>query len=158
MPESSVLATIAEGDRLLLDTSLLAAYLDDTEATHPVARHILDELVKSGRNPAVVSMITVMEILVRPLRRTPPGHHTVLAFLRTHPNLTCVPVDLQVAQEAAHLRAAKRFSTPDALVVGTGIAAQVRHLVTNDRSWVTKLAEMSPRISVIRTGDHLPFP
>jgi Predicted nucleic acid-binding protein, contains PIN domain len=158
MPQSSLLATIADGDRLLLDTSLLAAYLDDTETTHPVARHVLDELVKSGRNPAVVSMITVMEILVRPLRRTPPGHHTILAFLRTHPYLTCVPVDLQVAQEAAHLRAAKRFSAPDALVVGTGIATQVRHLVTNDRNWLTKLADMSPRISVIRTGDHLPFP
>jgi predicted nucleic acid-binding protein len=156
--ESSLLAAIAEGDRILLDTTVLAAYLDTTDATHSVARHVLDELVATGRNPAVVSMVTVMEILIRPMRSTPPGHHTVLAFLRTHPNLSCVPIDLQVAQEAAHLRADKKLAPPDALIVGTGLAAQVRHLVTNDRDWSRRLAPMSARIAVVVTSSHLPFP
>lgn len=158
MSEASLVAKIAAGDRLLLDTTVLAAFLDATDATHPVARYVLDELVASGRNPAIVSMITVMEILVRPLRASPPGHHTVLAFLRTHPNLVCVPVDLQIAQDAAHLRADRRFAPPDALIVGTGIATQVRHLVTNDLSWSGKLKTMSERIAVVPTSDHLPFP
>ena len=158
MPESSLLGAIAEGDRLLLDTTVLAAFLDATDATHPVARHILAELVATGRNPAVVSMVAVMEILVRPIRATPPGHHTVLAFLRTHPNLTCVPIDLQVAQEAAHLRADKKLASPDALIVATGLATQVRHLVTNDHDWSQKLATMSSRIAVVRMSSHLPFP
>lgn len=158
MTETSLLDAIADGDRLLLDTTILAAYLDATDATHPVARYVLGELVESGRNPGVVSMITVMEILVRPLRASPPGHHTVLAFLRGHPNLECVPVDLQVAQEAAHLRAADRFAPPDALIVGTGLAVQVRHLVTNDRDWTPKLARMAERIAVVQASDHLPFP
>jgi predicted nucleic acid-binding protein len=155
---SSLLRAIAEGDRVLPDTTVLAAYLDATDATHPVARHVVDELVATGRNPAVVSMVTVMEILVRPMRATPPGHHTVLAFLRTHPNLTCVPVDLQVAQEAAHLRADKKLAPPDALIVATGLAAQVRHLITNDHDWSGKLATSSSRITVVQTSSHLPFP
>lgn len=158
MSESSLLEAIAEGDRLLLDTTVLAAFLDATDATHPIARHILTELVATGRNSAVVSMITVMETLVRPMRATPPGHHTVLAFLRSHPNLTCVPVDLQVAQEAAHLRADRKFAPPDALIVGTGLATQVRHIVTNDHNWSRKLATMSSRISVVQASSHLPFP
>lgn len=158
MSDSSLLAAIAEGDRVQLDTTVLAAYLDRTDETHPVARHILDDLVATGRNPAVVSMVTVMAILVRPMRTTPPGHHTVLAFLRTHPNLTCVPVDLQVAQEAAHLRADRKLAPPDALIVGTGLATQVRHLVTNDHSWSRKLATMSSRIAVVQTSAHLPCP
>jgi predicted nucleic acid-binding protein len=155
---SSLLQSIAEGDRLLLDTTVLAAFLDATDATHPVARHVVNELVASGRNPAVVSMVTVMEILVRPMRATPTGHHTVLAFLRTHPNLTCVPVDLQVAREAAQLRADRKLGPADALIVGTGLAAQVRHLITNDRDWSGKLAAMSSRIAVVQTSSHLPFP
>ena len=53
---------------------------------------------------------------------------------------------LQIAQDAAFLRADKRFSPPDALVVATGLATQVRHLVTNDHDWSTKLASMSTRI------------
>ena len=158
MSESSLLKAIAEGDRVLLDTTVLAAYLDATDATHPVARHILEDLVAGGRNLAVVSMITVMEILVRPMRATPPGHHTVLAFLRSHPNLACVPVDLHVAQEAAHLRADKKLAPPDALIVGTGLATQVRHLVTNDDDWSRKLAPISPRIAVVQASSHLPFP
>jgi predicted nucleic acid-binding protein len=155
---SSLLEAIAEGDRVLFDTTVLAAFLDATDATHPVARHVVSELVASGRNPAVVSMVTVMEILVRPMRATPPGHHTVLAFLRTYPNLTCVPVDLQAAQEAAHLRAERRFAPPDALIVGTGQAAHVRHLITNDHDWSGKLATMSSRIAVVQMSSHLPFP
>lgn len=158
MPELALLDTIKEGDRLLLDTTVLAAFFDANDATHPVAAHVLNELVATGRNPAIISMVTVMEILVRPMRAVPPGHHTVLGFLRSHPNLTCVPVDLQVAQDAAHLRADKRLAPPDALIVGTGLAAQVRHLVTNDSNWSTKLATMSGRISVVRTSSFLPFP
>jgi predicted nucleic acid-binding protein len=156
MTKLSLTDSIPAGDRLLLDTTVLAAYFDATDETHPAARHVLDQLVASGRNPAVVSMITVMEILIRPLRASPPGHHTVLAFLRNHPHLDCVPVDLQVAQEAAHLRAAKRFAPPDALIVGTGLAAQVGVLVTNDRSWQRRLGEMLDRVRVVLTSEHLP--
>ncbi len=158
MSEASLLGKIAAGDRLLLDTTILAAFLDATDATHSVARYVLKELVETGRNPAVVSMITVMEILIRPLRASPPGHHTVLAFLRTHPHLECVRVDLQVAQEAAHLRAAENFAPPDAMIVGTGIATQVRLLVTNDHNWTRKLGKMATRITVVQASDHLPFP
>jgi predicted nucleic acid-binding protein len=158
MSLASLQGAIPDGDRILLDTTAIAAYLDRSEATHPVTRHILEQFVALGRNPAVISMITVMELLVRPLRASPPGHHTLLAFLRNHPNLDAVPVDLQVAQDAAFLRAAHRLSPPDALVVGTGLAAQVGHLVTNDRKWSTNLIAMADRIRVVTLSDHLPFP
>ena len=158
MGQSTLERAIPEGDRILLDTTALAAYLDASESTHPVARHILDELVASGRNPAVVSMITAMEILVRPLRMTPPGHHTVLSFIRNQPHLTAVPIDLQVAQDAAFLRAAHRMSPPDALIVGTGLASQVGHLITNDADWTPKLKALAARIRVCTLSDHLPWP
>ena len=158
MSLTSLEAAIPAGDRLLLDTTVIAAYLDATDATHPVARHVLKEFVATGRNPAVISMVTVMAILVRPFRANPPGHHTVLAFLRTHPHLECIPVDLQVAQDAAFLRADKRFSPPDSLVVATGLATQVRHLITNDHNWAGKLARMTARIRVAETASFLPFP
>ncbi|MBI3745833.1 MAG: PIN domain-containing protein [Chloroflexi bacterium] len=158
MSIASLVRAVPEGDRILLDTTAVAAYLDYSEVTHPVTRYILEEFVALGRNPALISMITVMELLVRPLRASPPGHHTLLAFLRNHPNLSAVPVDLQVAQDAAFLRAASRLSPPDALVVGTGLATQVGHLITNDRKWSTKLASMSDRVRVVTLSDHLPFP
>ncbi len=157
MSRASLLNAIPAGNRLALDTSVLAAYLDASDATHPAAVCVLKELVESGRNPAIVSMITVMEILVRPFRQSPPSHQTVLAFLRSHPNLDCIDVDLQVAQEAASVRASHRLSAPDALVAATGIAAQVAHLVTNDGTWPARLAPLRDRITVVRLSDHLPF-
>jgi len=157
MPIESLVGVIADGDRILLDTTVLIAFLDAGDATHPVADSLLTELVASGRNPAVVSMVSVMELLVRPMRATPRGHHTILGFLRSFPNLVCVPVELEIAQEAAHLRASLRFGTPDALIVGTGLATQVHHLVTNDRDWVSKLAPMRERIGVVLASDYLPL-
>lgn len=157
MSRESLEAALPAGDRLLLDTTVIAAYLDATDATHAVARHILEQLVASGRNPAVISMVTVMELLVRPMRVSPVGHHTVLAFLRSYPNLEPVPVDLQVAQDAAFLRADRKFAPPVALVVATGLATQVRHLVTNDRAWSVRLAAMAARIDVVLISSHVPL-
>ena len=157
MSRSALNRALPAGDRILLDTTALAAYLDASEATHPVMRHVVDELVASGRNPAIVSMVTVMEILARPLRETPPGHHTVLAFLRHHPHLQPMALDIQMAQEAASLRATHRLSPPDALVIGTGIAAQVAHLVTNDHAWANKLAAIHDRIGVLTIDRFLPL-
>ena len=147
---------LQDGDRLLLDTTGLIAYLDRRDAITPLAVHVINELVHPGRNPAVVSMVSVMEVLVRPLRvgATGPYQH-LLDFLTRFPNLIPQPVDLTVAQEAASLRAAFRLSTADALIVATGIVAQVHHLVTNDADWVRKLQPISGRIRVCYLSQHL---
>jgi hypothetical protein len=63
-----------------------------------------------------------------------------------------------MAQDAALLRAEHRFAPPDALVVGTGLACQVGHLVTNDRDWAPKLARLRGRIGVCTLAEFLPFP
>lgn len=98
-------------------------------------------------------MVTVMETLIRPLRRLPAARATVLAFYREFPNLVAAPVDLDVAAEAANLRVAFGFAPPDALIAATGLAAGVGHLVTNDRAWLTRLAPLRERAAVLVLGD-----
>ena len=143
------------GDRVLLDSSVLAAYLDGGERTSALAAELLDDFVRSGRNPAVVSIVSVMETLIRPLRRLPAAHGTVLAFYREFPNLVAAPVDLDVAAEAANLRVAFGLSAPDALIAATGLAAGVAHLVTNDRAWPARLAPLRDRAGVLLPNDLL---
>lgn len=147
---------LREGERLLLDTTSLIAYFDRSEAVSPLALHIVDELVQTGRNPAIVSMVSVSETLIRPLRIgvTEPYHH-LLDFFTQFPNLRPMSIDLATAQEAASLRAMFRLSMADALIVATGIVAQVHHLVTNDADWVRKLQPISGRIRVCHLGHHL---
>ena len=143
------------GDRILLDSSVLAAYLDGGERTSALAAELLDDLVRSGRNPAVVSMVSVMETLIRPLRRLPAAHATVLGFYREFPNLVAAPVDLDVAAEAANLRVTFGLSAPDALIAATGLAAGVAHLITTARAWLTRLAPLRDRANVLVLGELL---
>ena len=157
MSLASLERAIPDGDRLLLDSTILIAYLNGGEPVSPLATHVVDEFVRPGRNAAIVSMVTVMEVLVRPLRLGPgESYRHVMDFLTRFPNLRPLPVDLAVAQEAASLRATHRFSPPDALVIATGIVAQVGHLVTNDRDWLPKLRPLASRVMVCTLASHLP--
>lgn len=144
------------GDRVLLDTTTLIAYLNGGEQVSPLATYVIDELVRTGRNPAIVSPVTVMEVLVRPLRRGPDmAYQHVLDFLTNFPNLRTTTIDLHVAQEAASLRATYNFRPPDALIMASGIVAQVGHLVTNDADWQVKLRPISARVKVCYLSAYL---
>lgn len=158
MSRADLERTIPVGDRLLLDSTTLISYLGGGEDVSPIATCVLDDFVLSGRNEALVSMVTVMELLVRPLRRGPEQYRHVLDFVANFPNLRPVVVDLPVAQEAAALRATHGFRAADALTIATGLIYQVGCLVTNDRDWSSRLASISSRIQVCRLQAHLPFP
>ena len=146
---------IAPGDRLLLDTTVFVSYFSGGDRWAEAARELIEGLVRAGRNPAVVSSLTVMESLVGPMRRVPPGHQTALDFYAHWPNLTVIPVDLAVAQEGASIRAHHGFPTPDALIIGTGVQAGVAWLVTGDERWQKRLVQISTRIRVCYLGDFV---
>jgi predicted nucleic acid-binding protein len=152
---TSLEGELPPGDRVLLDSSAVIAYIDGSEPVGPLAVALIDEWVRVGRNPAVVSMVSVMELLVRPRRRSTREYLHVMDFLTHHPNLTSQQIDLPVAQEAASLRAAFNLATPDALVVATGIVAQVSRLVTNDVRWRKRLELIGSRIRVLCLSDYV---
>ena len=79
---------IPAGENLLLDTSAILAYLSGSERVSAVAAILIDELVASGRNPAIVSAITVCEVLVRPNRAdSATAVRIVEDFVMHFPNL-----------------------------------------------------------------------
>ncbi len=146
------------GDTILLDSSVLIAYLNGREPTSPVATHIIDEFLKRGRNEAIISMVTVMEVIVQPFRvSTSTGRHA-LNFLTRTTNLLPQPIDVQVAHQAALLRAAYNFKTPDALVIATGFVHGADVLATNDHRWNALQQPSDMRVSVCFLDRHLPFP
>ncbi|MBC5798701.1 MAG: PIN domain-containing protein [Candidatus Eremiobacteraeota bacterium] len=145
---------VAAGERVLLDTSTLVAYFNGNEVVSPVAQHVIDVLVHDGRNAAVVSALTAAEVFVLPLRAAPRGLPHIHAFLTRWPNLSLMNIDLHVAQEAATVRAAHGFKTPDAVIIASGIVAQVAHLVTNDAAWNKKLASMKARFRVCELANY----
>lgn len=148
--------TIPAGERLLIDASPLIAYFEESEHVSGVAAHVIEQFVAEGRNSAIVSAVSVMEVLVRPLRAGPgERYHHVLDFLTRFPNLRIGVIDGAVAQEAAAVRATFGFPVPDALVIATGIVNQVGHLITNDGSWQRKLQPIARRIKVCYLADFV---
>lgn len=155
MSVASLEAELPAGDRLLLDSATLIAYLDGRDAVSSLATHVIDTLVQSGRNSALIAMVSVMEVLVRPLRTSHTHYQHTLDFLQNFANLRPVVIDLPVAQEAASLRAQHNFRAPDALIIASGLVHQVGHLVTNDHQWAAKLQPIRARLRVCLLDDHL---
>jgi len=152
---SALQRRIPKHARLLLDTTTLIAYLNGTEDVSDVAAHVIDRFVGSERNAAAVSMITVMEVLVRPIQQNIPGFTHARDFLMRFPNLTAAPIDFAIATEAATLRAREKFRPPDALIIATGLVYQTGFLLTNDRSWQKKLHPINDRIEVVNLSDYV---
>ena len=81
MALGSLEAAIAPGATLVVDTSAILAYLDGTETASAAAAIVFDQFIGTGRNPAILSAISVTEVLVRPLRAASPSAvGTVEAF------------------------------------------------------------------------------
>lgn len=140
MALAAVDAAIDPGAELLIDTSAILAYLDGSGRVSNVAADVLDRLVAGGRNPAAVSVISVTEALVRPMRAGSPGAIAIVeTFLRRFPNLVVEPVTYEVAREAAAIRAATALPTPDATILATALVAGRPTVITNDARWAAAI-------------------
>jgi predicted nucleic acid-binding protein len=148
-------AAIAPGAVLLLDSSILIAYFDGGESVSPLATAIVDDFVRNGRNEALVSAVTAMEILVRPLRLTTGFDRPIVDFLRNFPHVRIAPIDLEVALQAAVIRATHGLTSPDALIVATGMEAGSDYFVTNDEVWARRLGPVAPRVHVCYVSHYL---
>ncbi len=121
------------GRRVAIDTAPLIYYIEQTKYVD-----VLDAFfaaVASGDVKVVASMMTLLEVLVHPLKT---GNHALATqyndILLSAPNVLVVSVTVEVAQEAAQVRAETGLKTPDAIIVAT---AQLHDavLLTNDRDF-----------------------
>lgn len=148
-PGQELARSIPPGAALLVDTSVVLAYLVGDEAGSPRAGELFDAYVATGRNPACLSMVTVAEILVRPFRRGPSAVATAEGYLQHFADLRLVPVTYEVAREAARLRALTDLPMPDALIVASAVVIGADVLVTNDRSWRPRLKLGAPDLEIL---------
>jgi predicted nucleic acid-binding protein len=146
-------AAIPAGETVLLDTSAILAYLSGSDRVSGIAAALIDQLVASGRNPAIVSAITVCEVLVRPNRAdSPRAVRLVEDFLTHFANLRIEPVTIEIARLGARIRAATAAPTPDALILATAAVSSARIAVGNDAGWpgVVERADLGLRVVVLQ--------
>lgn len=152
-PEHALAAAIPAGRTVLVDTSVVLAYIGAVEPTSDRARQLFDAFTATGRNPTAVSAVTVTELLVRPFRRGPAAVATAEGFLRHFGDLQVVDVTYAVAREAARLRAITGLPTPDSLIIASAALAAVDVVVTNDRSWPSRAGSAVAELSIVVLTD-----
>lgn len=82
---------------------------------------------------AVTSLVTLLEVLVHPLRREREDLASEYRdILLRSANLTTVPVTEEIVEEAARLRALHNLRTPDAIQLATALRAGASWFLTND--------------------------
>ena len=115
------------------DTALFIYHFEDHPRYRALTAQILRQ-VSTGHCRAVVSELTLLELLVQPLRldRQDVADEYEL-LLSNFPNLDIVSMDRAIILRAALLRAHHALRTPDALIVATAIEQGASLLVTNDR-------------------------
>ena len=102
-------------------------------------RSILDALwltVSAGQVKVVTSELTLLEVLVKPLK---VGDATTATLFRTvlkhTPDVQMLPITQSVLEAAANLRATLGLKTPDAVHVATALLNNSMLFVTNDSAF-----------------------
>ena len=87
---------------------------------------------QTGEIEIITSELTLMEVLVIPLRNADSSSVSAYEQLLLSTELQLVPISQSVLREAARLRAATNLRTPDAIHAATALAATCSLFLTND--------------------------
>ena len=141
------------GHRVIgLDTSVFIYHLESHPRYLPLTREVLTG-VQAGKWTAITSVVTLMELTVRPwqLERQAVAYEYE-ALLLHFPNLVLADVTRDVARQAAQLRAVYRFRPADALQVATALVHNATAFVTNDQ----QIARLASVLDVVMLDDFAP--
>ena len=121
-----------EGQVVGLDTAPVIYFIEE----HPnflEATQAFFEAMDRGRFRAVTSVVTLLEVLVHPLRH---GKTEIVQQYRdilfNVEGLFTVPLTSEIAKEAAQLRARYKIRTPDAIHLATAAHKGASFFLTND--------------------------
>lgn len=132
-PAGGIVEALGSKRRIGIDTPVFIYYIEQSSPRASAATAIL-RAVEDGRFEGVTSIITLLEMTIRPLRLGRPEiADTYEALLGDIPNLSIVHLDARVARIGAELRATYGLRTPDALQIAACLANGAEAFVTNDR-------------------------
>jgi len=132
------------GSTVGLDTGPLIYYIEEHPTFLAKIRPFF-EAAERNEFRIVTSFVTLIEVLVHPLREGRPElAEEYRNILLQAPALTTIPLDEGIAEEAATLRARHNLRTPDAIQLATAIRSGASWFLTNDAG----LADVS-EISVL---------
>lgn len=145
---------IPRDSRLVIDTSAAIAYLHGGERASPAAAWVFDGCLATGRNAAVLSALSVAELMVGPSKAGAAALGTMEGFLRFFDEMRVAPFGELTARSAAGVRASTGLALPDAAVVATALEHDAALIVTNDARWPAALRASSFPVVVCLLADY----
>lgn len=132
-----------QGKTVGLDTAPLIYFIEENPAYTETVRPFF-EAMDRGSFLVVTSTVTLLEVLVHPLR----GKNAELAAeyrdILLNSRLMTLEVSNTIAEQAARLRAVHHIRTPDAIQISAALEAGATHFFTND----TRLPDI-PSIQIL---------
>jgi predicted nucleic acid-binding protein len=139
----SLLDAVPEGAVVGLDTAPIIYFLEEHADYGPVVLPLFDQRLQQGKNRAVTSVISLAEVLVKPLQA---GRGDLVKryrdLLTKAPHLSLLDLSAAVAERAAELRARHGVRLPDACQLAAALEGGATHFLTNDAS-LRKVTELT---------------
>lgn len=120
------------GQRICIDTPPIIYFIEQHVKYRNIIRPVFAEIA-AGNIEAITSTITLLEVLVHPLRT---GDETLAEkyrdILLSSQGLTTFEILHEVSEMASRLRAKYPIRTPDAIQIAVGILYHATKFLTND--------------------------
>jgi len=138
------------GRKICIDTAPIIYFIEHNSKYHDIISPVFTE-IDSGKIAAITSTITLLEVLVHPLRT---GNEALACkyrdILLSSVGLTTFEISHEVSERAARLRAQYAIRTPDAIQIAVGLLYGASYFLSNDPS-LGKISE----IKVLILNDYL---
>jgi predicted nucleic acid-binding protein len=121
-----------QGQVVGLDSAPLIYFIEENQTYLEMTDAFFEAMVR-GEFRVVTSVVTLLEVLVYPLRQG----NRILAqqyrdILFNEAGLTTIEMSPAIAEEAAQLRATYNLQTPDSIQMATAISGGASFFLTND--------------------------
>ena len=118
--------------KIFLDSAPLIYFIEGNSEYQPLLQSLFESAEK-GRFSFVTSAITLLEVMVKPLRE---GQKELAAqyrdILTSASGMELLSITPLIAEQAAQLRAAYQLKTPDAIQLAASIDRKADYFLTND--------------------------
>ena len=119
------------GKTVGLDTAPLIYFIEEHPAYLDTVLTFF-KAVEGGHITVATSTVTLLEVLVHPLRNNNNKLATEYRGILLKSKLVTYDISVQIAESAAQLRACHNIRTPDSIQIATAIQAGATHFLTND--------------------------
>jgi len=120
-------------DAVGVDSMVFIYHVEGHPSYLPLTR-ILFKRIEAGKNRAVSSVLSLMEVLTGPYRKGRKDLAVLYRGLLTDfPHLALWPMNQETADLAAAIRARDEISTPDAIQIATALEHGATAFLTNDK-------------------------